>query len=42
MRINYKTWQKYIGVLRKLNNKAAEDMIRYQQALAKQGVSPEE
>ena len=42
MRINYKTWQKCIGVLRKLNNKAAEDMIRYQQALAKQGVSPEE
>lgn len=42
MRINYKTWQKYIGVLRKLNNKAAEDMIRYQRELMKQGVTSEE
>lgn len=42
MRITKKTWQKYIGVLRKLNNKAAEDMIQYQTMLAKQGISPED
>lgn len=42
MRIKRKTWQKYIGVLRKLNNKAAEDMIRYQRELMKQGVTSEE
>ena len=33
MKITRSTWKKYISVLRKLNGKAAEEMIRRQQAL---------
>ena len=33
MKITQKTWKKYISMLRKLNDKAAEEMIRRQSAL---------
>ena len=40
MRITRNSWQKYIRTLRKLNDKAAEEMIKYQQQL--QGVPSQE
>ena len=33
MNISRRTWNNYIGVLRRLDNKAAEDMIRYQKSV---------
>ena len=42
MIITRKAWQKYISLLRTLDDKAAEDMIRFQKQLAERGVTGDE
>lgn len=42
MIITRKAWKRYIDLLRKLNDKAAEDMIRFQKKLAERGITGDE
>ncbi len=42
MIITRRAWQRYISLLRKLDDKAAEDMIRFQKQLAERGLSGDE
>ena len=42
MIITRKAWKRYIDLLRKLNDKAAEDMIRFQKKLAERGIAGDE
>ena len=42
MIITKKAWKRYIDLLRKLNDKAAEEMIRFQKQLAERGVTGDE
>lgn len=42
MIIKRKAWKRYIDLLRKLNDKAAEEMIRFQKQLAERGVTGDE
>ena len=42
MIITKKAWKRYIDLLRKLNDKAAEEMIRFQKQLAERGLTGDE
>ena len=42
MIITRKAWTRYIDLLRKLNDKAAEEMIQFQKKLAERGLDPSE
>ena len=42
MIITKKAWKRYIELLRKLNDKAAEEMIRFQKQLAERGLTGDE
>ena len=42
MIITRKAWKRYIDLLRKLNDSAAEEMIRFQKKLEERGVTGDE